>query len=186
MTKIICDKLAIFDLDGTLYKGNSHIEYLSLRYRTMLFKTYIWKLFSWMFPALSMKIIWYLYKNKKDKAHEFLLPFRKETMEIFDEYKREGWTIAIVSNAPSELLIKPAYILQVNAYRANQNEKLAFVKKKFDYKKLFVCTDNTSDIDLVNGADSARVFYTNRSRRIFESKVANGNVEYYSIEDLEN
>ena len=39
------EKIAVFDLDGTLYKENSHIEILSEFYKTNIYKSLILKIF---------------------------------------------------------------------------------------------------------------------------------------------
>lgn len=175
------EKIAVFDLDDTLYIGNSHIEILCKYYRTELFKSIFFKIIGKLFPEFERKILNYLYQKIGVSVKEnFTLNFNEDVLNILQEKKREGYLILIVSNAPEELLINAAKNLNVEYLSAPPYLKGDVLKQEYSYKYLFVCTDNKSDLDLLLLSDDAVITCKNRHKPFFEKKLKNK--KYYFFE----
>jgi phosphoserine phosphatase len=164
-------KLAVFDLDGTLYSCNSHIEILNKRYRFRIFDSIVVKAFGKVFNKTYLKILHLLYnKIPKEFVENFTPEFRESALTLLEEKKSEGYHILIVSNAPKELIKTAASRLNVDWLQAEIGFKDMVVLKNYQYNKLFVCTDNLSDISLLNIADERVIYVTKKTKGIFCEK----------------
>lgn len=73
-------KIAVFDLDGTIYIGNSHIEFLCYVYKTKLFRNFLYKLIANIFPKIHSNIIGWLYERNKEKVYNVSLPYNSKVL----------------------------------------------------------------------------------------------------------
>lgn len=152
------EKIAVFDLDGTLYKENSHIEILSEFYKTNIYKSLILKIFYKIFPKYTLKILKKQYDLIPNNfKRSFILPFRESALRLLEKKRREGYKIIIISNAPFRLVENAAKKLNVTFEIANIGEKDKVLKKYF-YKKLMVCSDNTTDINILKLANEKYIY----------------------------
>lgn len=163
-------KIAVFDLDGTIYIGNSHIEFLCYVYKTTLFKNFLYKLIAHIFPKMHSNIIWWLYNRNKGKVCDFSLPYNSKVLHLLKEKKEEGYFPLIISNAPIELVENAAKDLKLNFLRAEIGKKSKELNKKYQYEQLFVCTDNKTDVDLLRIADKSVVIRNKRDRDFWKKQ----------------
>ena len=178
------NKIAIFDLDDTLYDGNSHIEWLCYYYNTSFFKSIIFRAIGKVFPLIHDYIIWKLYELVDDyKKTDFSLPFRQPILKLLREKKEEGFFIVVVSNAPTQLLKNAAQILQVDYLRTEVGEKSLIFQNNYQYKELLVCTDNKTDIDLLLLANFAIITCKRKNQRYFEKRLNTQSKKFMLYED---
>lgn len=150
------NKIAVFDLDNTLYTDNSHIKILCDYYKIQIFKSFIFKIFGKVLPKVERKILYYFYNKIPQKVKSnYILEFSQKVVDLLKEKQKEDYFVLIVSNAPKELLIAAANYLKVDYLDAMPYEKAETLKANYTYNYLFVCTDNKSDIDLLSIADEA-------------------------------
>lgn len=178
-------KIAIFDLDDTLYKGNSHIEWLCWYYNTSLFKSILFKVIGKCLPAIQRIIMWKLYnKAPMNSKANFTLPFRMEIVKLLQEKKKNGYHIVIVSNAPKELIRNAASILKVEFINAEIGKKAKTFKSIYHFNKLFVCTDNKTDLDILKISDSSIIICKKKDYSFYLKKLSNKNLNFISKEEL--
>ena len=58
------------------------------------------------------------------------------------------------------------------------NGKLEALNSKYTYDKIFVCTDNETDIDLLQNADDATVIITKKTKKFFLSMLRGKSIKY--------
>lgn len=165
------EKIAVFDLDGTLYKCNSHLEILNIYRTNWFYKSIFFKILGFVFPKLILK------KNTKDfyklavfHAGSFHPEFRESALNILKEKQTEDYYVIILSNAPIELVKEAGKRLNIPAYNALSGEKSKVIDGFRPFNKLFVCTDNRNDADILTIADECIVYATTRNRRYFTKK----------------
>jgi len=149
------NKIAVFDLDGTLWKVNSHYELLNLFYKTNFFTSFIYRCLAKITPLLFEKIRNFYFEKIPDTfIAQINFNFCDNVVELLNIKKSQGYEIIIVSNAPRELIVSNA-AKRLNCYYlcAVIGEKLKALKRNYEWKTLFVCTDNTTDSDLLGVAD---------------------------------
>lgn len=165
------ENLAVFDLDGTLWKENSHYEILNLYFKTNFYKSFLFRLYRHFFKKNAYKLICKKYeKIPKDYASSFLLDFNDEIAMLLRQKQTEGYCCIIVSNAPLEILISAANSLNVPYLKAPIGKKKEILDQNYIYKNLFVCTDNIEDIDLVEASNSRKIIYTNANKKFFNDR----------------
>ena len=166
------DNLAVFDLDDTIYDGNSHFALLNYYYHTKIFTSFVMRAFGKIFPSLYMKLCYWAYnKIPQSDRYGFVLPYRQEVIKLMHEKLNAGYALVIVSNAPADLLQTAGDMLNVLAIRAEFGGKAEVVAERFCYKRIFVCTDNKTDIDLLKIADEAVITCKKEDRRYFEKRL---------------
>lgn len=166
--KVDIDNLAIFDLDGTLYYSNSHIEFLNYKYKYKVFNSKVMKLFGVITPKIYLRILFWFYDRAlSESTNEFILEFRKSAIQLLKRKKEEGYKIVIISNAPKELIEAAAKSLDVDWLKAEIGEKDKILLNNYKYKNLYVCTDNISDMNLLDIADSKTIYITNKTQKRF-------------------
>lgn len=182
--KMYFDKIAVFDLDDTLYISNSHIEILSRYYDTKFFKSIAFRIIGKFLPTIHLYIMNKLYFRIPDSYKiKFTLPFNRDITALLFEKKREGYKVIIVSNAPTELIKVASKRLGVDYIKADFSQKGKELCRIYSFGKLFVCTDNKTDIDLLKLADEAVVTCKNKHKSYFEKKVPELNITFSEIRD---
>lgn len=165
------EKLAIFDLDGTLYYCNSHIEILNSYYRIPIFNWIPIKIFSVLFRHSFLMIIFKLFERIPDSyISTFKPPFRKSATSILKSKIEEGYYPVIVSNAPIQLVECAAKRLNIDWLKAEVSKKNEVILMNFSYDYLFVCTDNITDMNILDIADEKVIYQTKRTKKIFQSR----------------
>jgi len=163
----ILRKLAVFDLDETLYKCNSHVEIVRV-YHGVNFNNLFFKFVSRLFPSLH--ILWLnSYYNNIPESYIFDYKFtlNSKAVQILDVKLKEGFEVVIISNAPS-ILVKAAGA----RFNVNYFYTLPYMKHKplvnIDYDYLFVCTDNFSDINILEMANEKVIFCKDKHKKRFD------------------
>jgi len=173
------EKLAIFDLDDTLYQGNSHFEILNEYYHTRVFTGIFIRALGKLFPAFRLRLINIFYEHIPiEQRQKFLLPYRQDVLQLLCAKQAEGYEAIIVSNAPKDLLLSAAQDLGLQYISARAHEKAKTICNEIKYNHLFVCTDNKTDTDLLNIADEAVITCKNKHKEYFVKKLKNTDVKY--------
>ena len=172
-------KLAVFDLDDTLYDGNSHFMLLNAYYKTTFFTSIFMRILGRLLPGVRMLICdYFYYRIAGSIRRNFSLPYRPDVMQLLHKKQQGGWTAVIVSNAPDDLLQGAAARLKLQALRAGFNQKARVVRDCFEYEEIFVCTDNKTDIDLLELADEAVITCRSRDNEYFTKRLGNKKIEF--------
>ena len=127
-------------------------------YQRYIYKSLILKIFYKIFPKYTLKILKKQYDLIPNNfKRSFILPFRESALRLLEKKRREGYKIIIISNAPFRLVENAAKKLNVTFEIANIGEKDKVLKKYF-YKKLMVCSDNTTDINILKLANEKYIY----------------------------
>lgn len=172
--------LYVFDLDGTLWEENSHI---------FLVEKYVgWKKYSNIFAKIVSRLMpdYYMVQLNKDFAQipkgfvrEFRPHYRNDAVRELYRAKREGHRVIILSNAPLEIIRFAEEKFQTEGFQAPVGEKDKILKELIPvWERLFVVTDNLTDMSMINIADGAIIYTTERKRHYFMKKTRLENVEY--------
>lgn len=173
------DQLAVFDLDDTLYIGNSHFALLNEYFHTKCFTSIPIRLLGKFCPSLRMAICNWSYQRIPQSVRKgFTLPSRQEVMELLHQKKKQGYKVVIVSNAPEDLLFAATQKFRLPALSAPFSGKAKVLQDHFEYRKLFVCTDNKTDLDLLYLADEAVLTCGVKAHKFFMSKLSNKNYQF--------
>jgi len=180
--KIKYKKIAIFDLDGTLYKDNSHIDILNCYYKTNFFNSFLFKILGKLFPKVQLLIMNRLYEKipmNVKKSH--VCAFSTKVVGILKKKVKEGFYPIILSSAPLELIETAASKLKVDFYKCTSGEKHIVLGEKYIYDYLFVCTDNKTDINLLKIADEAVITAKKENHGYFKKKLLGGKYIFIDI-----
>lgn len=173
------NKIAVFDLDDTLYTGNSHTEILCDYYKTQIFKSFIFKIFGKVLPKVERTVLYHFYNKIPQKIKSnYILEFSQKVFDLLKKKQDEGYFILIVSNAPKELLIAAANYLKTDYLYAMPYKKAETLKANYTYNYLFVCTDNKSDIDLLSIADGAVITCKTKNKNYFIKRLKKQNYTF--------
>lgn len=165
------DNIAVFDLDGTLWKGNSHYEILNAYFKTSFYTSLIFRFARHFFRKQMYKFICRKYEEiPKMFSLSFEMEFNKTVISILEQKKKEGYFCLIVSNAPLEIIIHASQRLGLPYLKAPIGKKKEVLDQNYTYKTLFVCTDNIEDIDLIEASDARNIVYTNANKKFFARK----------------
>lgn len=171
-------KLAVFDLDETLYKCNSHVEIVRV-YHGINFNNIFFKFVSKLFPKLH--ITWLnSYYNSIPNGYifDYKFPLNSKAVQILDKKLNEGYQVIIISNAPSKLVEAAGKRFKVDFF-----DTLPYMKHKpltdIHYDYLFVCTDNVSDFNILEMANEKVIFCKYNHKKRFELI---NNVTFYEKE----
>lgn len=161
--------ISVFDLDGTLWEKNSHLFILNSYFHTGFYTGLIARFFSHFFKSAWQHTI---DKKLQKVPSSFIENFDISEFEINDkirnllEEKKLNSKVVFISNAPEQIVRKAAACFGVDGFRADAGKKSDVLRENFNYKKLFVCTDNKSDSDLLKIADD-KVFITKTKKEKF-------------------
>ena len=173
-------KIAVFDLDGTLWKENSHIHIIEQFYRTRWFSSFFMKVFAHFFPKEYLKLLNHYYKKiPLEYIKGYHLPFRKSAVSLFEQYKEKGFFMLIVSNAPEQIVKQAGERLGIGYLRTDAGEKYSVFSSMYKYEYLMVCTDNRTDLDLLEKADEKYIYASEKNRKFFEKHISG--VEYMEV-----
>lgn len=177
-------RLAVFDLDDTIYVGNSHFSILNDYYHTKFFTSVPMRMLGKLFPSLRLQLINYFYHRIPQSVRRtYTMPCRGDVMALIHQQRVCGAEIVIASNAPKDLLYAASKKFQIPIISAGVGEKLFRIKKSFDYQTLFVCTDNKTDLDLLSAADYAVVTCKRKNKDFFQKRLPNKNITFSYQDD---
>ena len=163
------DEVVVFDLDGTLWKVNSHIDILNKHFHTNMYNSIPLKCIAKVFPRFFQWMIDRLYKKHitKQDIQNYKFEFRESAIQILKEQMMKKKRVIIISNAPSEIVDKAGKDLNIEAFTSPVGKKYNILKSIVpDLKELTVVTDNLTDIDLLKMADK-QIIYTDKKNKYF-------------------
>ena len=182
MNRRYCEKIAVFDLDGTLYKDNSHIEILCSYYETNFFKRVPFIALGKISSKIQLKIMNLMYERIPCEIREkFILQFSPMVLKILKEKIDKGYFPLILSSAPFDLIKSAADCLKIEFYQCVAGKKSDALLQRFRFNQLFVCTDNRTDLELINLADEAVITAKKKHRDFFVKKIKGGNYIFLDI-----
>jgi phosphoserine phosphatase len=162
------DNLAVFDLDGTLWRENSHTDILNKYYHFKISDNLIMKVFRNIFPNTYMSLLNRLFNRIPDGfVNDYRPKFKKAVQKIMKEYQSKSYKIVIISNAPKRIINRAAERLSVNGIQAPISEKNKIVSA-MEYKRLAVISDNITDYNLMLLADEVHVVVNQHNSKFFE------------------
>ena len=103
------ENISVFDLDGTLWKKNSHIFMLNIYFHTHFYTGLLARIFSRLFPEFWQKTI---DRKFAEIPQSFISDFDISNFGIdasiknILEKKKKNSTVVIVSNAPERIVQK--------------------------------------------------------------------------------
>jgi hypothetical protein len=163
------EKIAVFDLDGTLWKYNSHIEILNHYYHTSFFSSLVFRGICHFFRPLMYKVMCHLYnKIPKDFSLCFELPFNDDILKLLRKMQEDKWFVLLVTNAPYEIAYHAAERLSIPFLQAPIGHKKEILDNSYLYKTLFICTDNMEDLDLIKVSSFRKLIFTKYNKSFFE------------------
>lgn len=182
LTKKYYKKIAVFDLDGTLYRDNSHIEILCDYYNTNFFKSIIFKMIGKVYSRGQLHLMYYLYNKIPRRYRDNFIPeFSPIIVKKLNEKIKNGFFPLIMSSAPKELLNTASRCLNIGGIKCARADKHNVLTEKYRYDYLFVCTDNKSDIQLLELADEAVITAVPKHREYFRKKLKEGKYIFIDI-----
>lgn len=164
-------KVAIFDLDGTLWKQNSHMAITAKYYKFSCIKKIYNKFFAYLSPNEHLMYINRLYKNiPHDFINSYNPTFRSSILELLKIKQDCGYKVLIISNAPKEIVALAAKRLEVDYLRADIGNKASALTHYCNCDTVFVCTDNRTDVDLLDIADEIVICASGRKKNFFKQR----------------
>ncbi len=171
MSRPYYEKIAVFDLDGTLWIENSHIDILNRFYHTKRYNSLINRMLNRFFPRLYMRHLYSRYEKIPSEFIEQYKPsFLNKSMELVAACVRESYFVIIISNAPKEIVMNAANQLSLPYLHTEQANKYKKLLQNYEYRKLLVCTDNLSDTDLLTHADTRIIYTQSSTERYFKRR----------------
>jgi hypothetical protein len=147
------DSVAVFDLDGTLWRENSHLFILDKFYNTSFYNSLYFKILYKVLPSLMQK---YINRKIMYVPNEFIYrlnyTYNNDILNLLHK-KKQTCEVLIISNAPQCIVDYASHIFGIVALNAPIGKKLQILKSYCSFNHLFVCTDNRADCDLLSVAD---------------------------------
>ncbi len=164
------DKIAIFDLDGTLWKMNSHIMILNSYFNTKFYTSVLYRGLRHFFPKQMYEFICSKYLQiPKEYVLAFEPEFDETVLSILHEKQNAGYFVLILSNAPYEIAFHASERIGIPFLVAPIGRKKEMLDKNYSYDFLFVCTDNTEDIDLLEASNEQKIIWNEYNSAFFIS-----------------
>lgn len=165
-------KLCVFDLDGTLWKINSHVAIVQ-KYKYRSFYRLVQpveKIAAHVFPCQYQNYLNTSFdKIPRTFIDNYHFYYRIDARQELEKRKSSGEKIIVISNAPPLILDVVARDLKVECLSAKIGEKdKALIKKNSKWDRLTVVTDNLSDASLLLLADEAIVYTPARRKASFD------------------
>lgn len=171
MSRPYHEKIAVFDLDGTLWMENSHIDILNQFYHTQRYNSLLSRIINRFFPGLYMRHLFSRYERISPEFIDQYKPhFLGKSIELVDACARERYFVIIISNAPIEIVINAANRLSLPYLRTDHANKYRELLENYEFKELLVCTDNLSDTDLLIHADTKIIYTQPSTERYFNRR----------------
>lgn len=194
--------LAVFDLDGTLFRCNTLFAFARWACRRSflcwLADSPLTKIADLLFPRMRFRRRLFLSAvgrfDDRELAHlsaifcRDILPryARQSAFGLLATLQEKGWTTLLVSAAPDFLVKEVARLYGFSEWRASKyqngvltydltGKKLQAVRDFAPWELLFAVTDNKSDLSLLQAADYRRI-YCGRHRRWWLARFSNDEV----------
>lgn len=169
-------KIAVFDLDGTLWAVNSHVDIVEKYYNLSLGYKIYFKVYARIQEKKFLNYINLKYQNiPLDFINAYNPDFRETAVELLNKVKTVGYFPIIVSNAPEQIIKNAAKRLQLSYLVSPIGCKYEILTKSFKFETLIVCTDNITDTDLLSHAREKYIYVTLGTKKYFYKHFAEAN-----------
>lgn len=162
-------KLVVFDLDGTLWFNNSHVDLVYSYYKLKKIHIYTVKVLGKLSHKYHMKFLNEKFDNIPD---EFINSFEPQWNEmllgILNKEKDAGANVIVITNAPERLSNFAQKKLNIPVYHAEIGRKDE-VLNKFSYDELSVFSDNKTDYNIMREADFVGLVINKNNKSYFEN-----------------
>ena len=161
--------ISIFDLDGTLIPGNSHIDVIKKWKKSRIYDALPTKIFGALFPGAYLRWLYRVYDTVPESFIARYQPgFRTSMHKLLQDRLAQGDEVIVISNAPQAILDRIHAILQIPVYQAAIGKKADVLQARYAaWDHLLVVTDNLSDANIIELADEAIIFYSWRNKHRF-------------------
>lgn len=160
------EKICIFDLDGTLWKVNSHLDIVNKYYSYNGFVISFNRIWCALFYSSFMNHLNLLFEKIPCSYKEnYNPPFRTDGENLLKKAKNEYDSVLVISTAPEEILNNVKKRVDIPVIQSLAGKKYETLKSyiKGDIGYLCAVTDNLSDRDLIEHADRV-IIYSNKRR----------------------
>lgn len=159
-------KLLVFDLDGTLWSVNSHVDIVESYQKKYFFSSVIGKMLYKIVPGFYMKQLTKgLEQVPEYYIKEYLPSLCDEPVRLLKSNISDS---IIITNAPERIAKRANEIFKVPVFCAPIGEKSLVLKSYAkEWERLIVITDNITDIDLLSIADEAIVYVDKNKQEPF-------------------
>lgn len=160
------ERVCVFDLDGTLWKVNSHIDIVENFFGKKIYSSIIGKLLYRVMPRQYMKMLNHDYARIPQEFIDRYNPiFRQDAIDLLEMEKSRNSYVMVISNAPVEILATVQRRLGIDVLQAEVGKKDQVLKSVVStWSNLLVVTDNLTDASLLELATEA-VIYTPHKRK---------------------
>lgn len=176
--------VCVFDLDGTLWSVNSHIDILNKYYKKHSLTKLVGKMYGKVFPCRYQKLIDDELSTIPDEfLYAYEPPFRKSALDLMAKYRDLGYKIVVISNAPERILSnvrKRLGIWVLHGEIGHKSDELMQYCGNID--DVVVITDNLTDSDLIRMANVAYIYSNEGRKKKFLSMTCKGTMIFMPIE----
>ena len=164
-------KVAVFDFDNTLCIENSHLAVLKEYYNSNIYESIFLKLIGKILPNVYMNILNKAVDRIPEnffKAYKFR--YRDSALKLLNEKKQQGYICLIITYAPLKIVEAIKSQIDVPVYKAQRNCKKQVLLDNYKFNKLFFCTDNLDDCDLLDIANEKVIYITSKTKAYFKNR----------------
>ena len=162
-------KLVVFDLDGTLWFNNSHVDLVYSYYKLKKIHIYAVKVLGRLSHKYHMKFLNKKFDNIPDEFINSFEPRWNETLlGILNKEKDVGANVIVITNAPERICDFAKKTLDVPVYHAEIGKKDE-VLNNFSYDELSVFSDNKTDYNIMEEADFVGLVINKSNKSYFEN-----------------
>lgn len=149
-------KIAVFDLDGTLWSVNSHL-YILNQIGVINEKSIIFKLMCKLFSQKMKKHLDNLLQTRANQIDMTILNQKIcfDVLNLLKEMQDDGYITIIITNAPKMIADYAQDLFLTSVITAPVGKKKQALDEKYEYDELYVVTDNITDKDLIEASEKA-------------------------------
>jgi len=162
-------KLVVFDLDGTIWLNNSHVDLVYSYYKLKRIHIYGVKVIGRLSHKYHMRFLNRKFENIPDEfINNYKPKWNDDVLCILNEEKEAGSNVIVITNAPERISEFAQRKLNVPVYHAEIGKKDK-VLNEFSYDELSVYSDNKTDYNIMEKADFVGLIINKSNKSYFEN-----------------